>query len=63
MNAPVIWIIFPAVISVLLLLIKNRQILDYLFIGINSIFAVLTLFIKIDLSGDSRLFAIEFLRF
>ena len=58
MNAPVIWIIFPAAISVLLLLIKNRQIRGYLFIGISSIFAVLTLLIKIDLSGDSRLFAI-----
>ena len=58
MNAPVIWIIFPAAISVLLLLIKNRQIRGYLFIGISSIFAVLTLLIKIDLSGDSRLFTI-----
>jgi formate hydrogenlyase subunit 3/multisubunit Na+/H+ antiporter MnhD subunit len=58
MSAPVIWIIFPAVISVLLLLIKDRQIRGYLFIGISFIFAVLTLFIKIDLSGDSRLFTI-----
>jgi len=58
LNAPVIWIIFPAVISIFLFLIKNRKIRDYLFIGISFVFAVLTLLIKIDLSGERGLFAI-----
>ena len=58
MNAPVIWIIFPAVISILLFFIKNRRIRGYLFIGISFIFAVITLFIKIDLSGERGFFTI-----
>jgi len=58
MNAPIIWVIFPGVVSVFLFLIKNRKIRDYLYIGISFIFAVLTLFIKIDLTGERGLLAI-----
>ena len=58
MNAPAIWIIFPAVVSIFLFLIKNRKIRGYLFIGISFIFAVLTIFIKIDLPGEKGLFTI-----
>jgi len=52
MNAPIIWIISPAVIAILLLFIKNETFQDYLYIGISLMFSVLTLFIKIDLVGE-----------
>ena len=52
MNAPIIWIISPAVVATLLLFIKNESIRDYLYIGISFIFSVLTLIIKIDLVGE-----------
>jgi formate hydrogenlyase subunit 3/multisubunit Na+/H+ antiporter MnhD subunit len=55
MNAPVIWIIFPAVISIFLFIIKDRKIQGNLYIGISFVFAVLTLFIKIDLIGERGL--------
>jgi len=52
MNAPIIWIISPVVVAILLLLIKNKSIRDYLYIVISFIFSVLTLLIKIDLVGE-----------
>jgi len=58
MNAPLIWIISPAVVSIFLFLIKNRQIRSYLYLGLSFIFAVLTLFIKIDLTSEKGLFTI-----
>jgi len=59
MNAPIIWIISPVVVSIFLFFIKNRKIRDYLYIGISFLFAVLTLFIEIDFTGERRLFTIN----
>jgi len=59
MNAPIIWIISPVVVSIFLFFIKNRKIRDYLYIGISFLFAVLTLFIEIDFTGERRLFSIN----
>jgi len=58
MNAPVIWIIFPPVVSIFLFFIRNRKIQGYLYIGTSFVFAVLTLFIKIDLTGERGLLTI-----
>ena len=58
MNAPVIWIIFPPVLSIFLFFVKNRKIQGYLYIGMSFVFAVLTLFIKIDLTGEKGLLTI-----
>lgn len=55
MNAPIIWIISPAVVSIFLLLIKNRKIRGYLYVGISFVFVVLTLLIEIDLTGERGL--------
>ena len=52
MNAPIIWIISPVVVAILLLFIKNKNIREYLYIGISFIFSVLTLLIRIDLVGE-----------
>jgi formate hydrogenlyase subunit 3/multisubunit Na+/H+ antiporter MnhD subunit len=58
MNAPIIWIISPAVVSISLFFIKNRKTRGYLYIVTSFVFAVLTLFIKIDLTGEKGLFTI-----
>jgi len=58
MNAPITWIISPAVVSIILFFIKNRKIRGYFYIGISIVFAVLTVFIKIDLIGERRLLSI-----
>ncbi len=58
MNAPLIWIIFPPIVSIFLFFIKNRKIQSYLFVGISFVFALLTIIIKIDLTGDRGLLTI-----
>ena len=56
MNAPIIWIVSPVIVSIFPLFLKNTRIRIYLFIGISLLFAALTLFFEIDQVGETGLF-------
>ncbi|MCD6577007.1 MAG: hypothetical protein J7K66_03220, partial [Anaerolineaceae bacterium] len=59
MNAPVIWIILPAAVSIFLFFIKSEKIRGYFYIGTSIIFAVLTQFVSIDFVGERGFFTIS----
>jgi formate hydrogenlyase subunit 3/multisubunit Na+/H+ antiporter MnhD subunit len=58
MNAPIIWIFFPALISVLMFILKDKRVKNYLFIGISALLAAAALVIKIDQVGERSFFSL-----
>ena len=59
MNSPIVWIILPAVASVLLLLVQQERTRFFLFSGASLFFALSTFLIKIDPIGEVAFYEIE----
>jgi len=59
MNAPILWMISPAVISLLLLTIQSRRIRNYTFIIVCLILVGISLFTRIDLIGTKRFYTFD----
>jgi len=56
MNAPIIWIVSPVIVSFFPLFLKKKRIRNYLFIGISLLFAALIFIFEIDQVEETGLF-------
>ncbi|MDO9546952.1 MAG: hypothetical protein Q7J07_09440, partial [Pelolinea sp.] len=59
MNAPVLWIVIPAFVSVFLLLIKEKKARSIIYIAFSAAFVILTFLVKINLLREDNSLSIE----
>jgi len=59
MNAPILWMLLPAVISLLLLTLQNKRIRNYLFIIVSVVMVGITLIVRIDLIGMKKFYTFD----